>query len=120
MKKIIRLAFVGIMLAGSIALASSQTVEGAKQDLAVFKNEMSLKLNSLEHEIAKLKIQAREQGREARQRAVIELEEARDQIRKDLAELENKSESQWSKVKNRLALALDRLNTKAQRALAEN
>lgn len=119
MKKLIIFVTAVITVTASLASAS-QAVAGAKQDLAAFKHEMNVKLNSLDHEIARLRVQARAQGQEAKQRALIELEEARTQIRSDLAALENKSESHWRKVKNRLALALDRLNAKAQRALSEN
>lgn len=100
--------------------SASETVKGAKKDMATFKREMNVKLNSLESEIARLKEQAKVKGGEAKQRAVIELEEARDQVKRDLAELETKSESNWQKLKNKVAITLDRLNTKAQRALVEN
>lgn len=106
-------------LAGSVAF-SSETVKGAKKDFAVFKQEMNVKLNSLNRDITRLREEARVKGGEARQKTVAELEQARDKVRADLAELEKKSEGSWRKFKRRMANSLDRLNSRAQKMLSED
>lgn len=98
---------------------SSETVKGAEKDLAAFKQEMTIKLKSIEVEIAKLNEKAKTKSNTAQVKAVKNLEETRDKINVQLDELEKASESNWKKLKTRIAKSVEKLNARTQALLKD-
>lgn len=101
------------------ALWASEAVEGFKKDMTTFKQEMTVKLDNLEKEITMLKEKTQVKGRETKQKTVTELEATRDKVRAELNDIEKSSESNWIKIKNKIAKSIDKLNAKTQKLLKE-
>lgn len=104
----------------SIFANSSETVKGAKKDFEVFKQEMTLKLQTLGSEIENLKEKTKTKSTEAHGAALQEIEESRVKIAADLQKLEKASESNWKKLKKNIAESIRKLDFKAQELLKEN
>lgn len=98
---------------------ASETVTGAKKDIATFKQEMTVKLQSIELEIEKIKEKTKDKSTDAQNAAIKNIEETRNKIKADLDEIEKVSETNWKKFKNRVAKSVDKLNARTQ-ALLKN
>lgn len=97
----------------------SSTVAGIKQDMTMFKQEMSAKLESAEAQISALKEKAKVKGSNVKQAAIADLESTKLKIKNDLAALDKSSETTWATMKSKIATAMDDLNTKTQKLLRE-
>lgn len=97
----------------------SATAAGFKEDMASFKQEMSMKLESAEAEIMTLKEKAKVKGSHVKQTTIADLEKTKMKIKTDLDNLEKSSESNWKSMKTKIANAMNNLNTKTQKALRE-
>lgn len=101
------------------ATVGSHAAAGAKQDMAMFKQEMSMKLESAEAQIMALKEKAKVKGSNVKQSTIADLESTKMRIKNDLSALEKSSETNWKKMKSKIATAMDDLNTKTQKLLRE-
>lgn len=97
----------------------SNTVTGVKQDMTMFKQEMSAKLESAEAQILALKEKAKIKGSNVKQTTIADLESTKLKIKNDLAALDKSSETTWTTMKTKIATAMDDLNTKTQKLLRE-
>lgn len=97
----------------------SNTAAGVKQDMATFKQEMSVKLESAEAQITALKAKAKVKGSNVKQATIADLESTKLKIKNDLAALDKSSETTWTTMKSKIATAMDDLNTKTQKLLRE-
>ena len=97
----------------------SATLAGFKKDMADFKHEMSMKLDSAESEITALKEKAKAKGSKVKQTTINDLESTKARIKTDLNSLDKSSESAWKSMKTKIANTMDSLNTKTQKALNE-
>ncbi|WP_409479847.1 hypothetical protein [Pseudobdellovibrio sp. HCB154] len=104
---------------GSEKYEGSATAAGFKEDMASFKQEMSMKLESAEAEIMALKEKAKMKGSKVKQTTIADLEKTKARIKTDLDNLDKSSESSWKNMKTKIATAMDNLNTKTQKALRE-
>jgi hypothetical protein len=98
---------------------SSETVSGAKKDIESFKEEMTLKLNSVEQELAELHNKTKKKGAEIQENTIKDLEATRDKLRKELNNIEDSSKDNWKKFKRDFAKSMDSLNSKLQKALKD-
>lgn len=138
MKNFTKLAAATCLIATSIAFAEgmnkmtsmtttstmekhqgSATMAGFKEDMATFKQEMSMKLDSAEMEISALKEKAKVKGSHVKQATITDLEKTKMKIRTDLDSLDRSSENTWKTMKTKIANAMDELNTKTQKAMRE-
>jgi len=97
----------------------SNTAAGIKQDMAMFKQEMAVKLEAAEAHIAALKEKAKVKGSSVKQSTVADLESTKLKIKNDLAALDKSTETTWTTMKSKIATAMDDLNTKTQKLLRE-
>lgn len=97
----------------------SYTAAGFKQDMAIFKQEMAVKMESAEAQITALKEKAKVQGSTVKASTIADLESTKLRIKNDLAALDKSSESSWKSMKAKIASAMDSLNTKTQTLLSE-
>jgi hypothetical protein len=118
MKKLI-LIISAAFFAYALHAAESETVKGAKKDMDAFKKEMSVKLESLEKQIAEIKTKAQAKGGEAKAKTVADLESARDSVKAKMAALSENSKDSWQSMKKSVAESVDSLNAKVQKALHE-
>ncbi|MFZ3229931.1 MAG: hypothetical protein WA160_06990 [Pseudobdellovibrio sp.] len=103
----------------SLSSQASETAKGAKKDYESFKTEMSAKLESVEKEIAELKVKAKQKGNAAQEDTASELEKSKEKLKSELAEIKSSSKSQWSKFKSNFANSVDSLNSKIQKAVKD-
>lgn len=97
----------------------SNTVAGFKQDMTMFKQEMSVKLESAEAQITALKEKAKVKGSSVKQSTIADLESTKMKIKNDLAALDKSTETTWTTMKSKIATAMDDLNAKTQKLLRE-
>jgi Sec-independent protein translocase protein TatA len=135
MKNFTKILAITSLMASTVALADgskstttqtataktteSATLAGFKKDMADFKNEMSMKLDSAEAEILALKEKAKVKGTKIKQTTINDLESTKAKIKTDLNSLDKSSESAWKSMKTKIANTMDSLNTKTQKALNE-
>lgn len=136
MKNIAKLSAIACLIASSSVFAEgttkhvtshttttttteSATVAGFKQDMATFKQEMSMKLDAAETEIGALKEKAKVKGSHVKQTTIADLEKTKAKIKADLDALDKSSESTWKTMKTKIANAMDSLNTKTQKAMRD-
>ena len=117
MKKLMTLSLFIFGLFFVVGLQASETSEGLKKDVAEFKQTMNVKLEALDAKIVKLKEKTKTTTSEVETKALTELEDSRDRLRKQITELEVSSKTGWKKMKNRMSYAADKLNKKAQSLL---
>lgn len=99
--------------------SASETVKGAKKDFEEFKKEMSVKLDTAEKKIEELRVAAKVKGNQTQEKLAVELEQAKNNLKKQQADLKYESETGWKRVKQSFSEAADNLNAKIQKALKE-
>ena len=80
---------------------------------------MSVKLDTAEKKIEELRVGAKVKGNQAQEKLAVELEQAKNNLKKQQAELKYESETGWKRVKQSFSEAADNLNAKIQKALKE-
>lgn len=115
MKKVFSLLSVMVLI--SLSSFASETVAGAKKDFEEFKKDLSVQIEQAEKKIQDLKLQSKEKGSAAQDKVLVELEEAKNSLKKQQAELKYEGESSWKRLKAGVSEAADKLNTKIQKAL---
>lgn len=108
-----------ILVFAPFAFADSKTVEGAKQDAAAFKKEVSAQLDEIETKLTALKAQAKTKSGEAKASMVADLEKARDHIKTGLNNLSHESKEGWQTAKKNISESVSNLNTRIQKALKD-
>lgn len=103
----------------SLSAHALETVKGAQKDVEAFKKEMSAKLEVAETRLNELKNQAQAKGSETKSKAVRDYEMTRDNLKAELAQLQESSQSNWQKLKNNISQSVDALNTRIQKSLKE-
>lgn len=98
---------------------SSETIKGAKKDIQAFKEEMTVKLNSVEQELADLHNKTKKKGAEIQENTFKDLEATRDKLRKELNNIEDSSKDNWKNFKKDFANSIDSLHAKLQKALKD-
>lgn len=96
-----------------------ETVEGAKKDIATFKQEMSIKLQEAENNLKALRDRAALKKDDMSQKAAAEYEETRKQLSHDLDRLQADAKGEWKSAKQKLSSSISNLNKKVQSALKE-
>jgi phage-related minor tail protein len=96
---------------------ASETVNGAKKDLAEFRDDMKVRLQVLDGEITEAKEKAKVTGSRVQQKTLVELEKTRDKIRVDLEKLGQTTGGNWRKLKLKVADSVDNLNNRVQALL---
>lgn len=109
------LVLVTTVALSAFSFAASETVKGAKKDIAQFKQEMAVKLESLEKQIAELKAK----GGKAKSKTVAELEGSRDAVKAKLSKVSEDGKDGWESLKKNLADSMNKLNDKVQKALKD-
>ena len=98
---------------------ASETVEGAKKDLAAFKQDLHQKLETLDTEMQKLREQAKQKGQDVKSKTVTELESARNQLKTKIDQLQASSHKNWEKVKTNLSESYQKLSDRVHSALKD-
>lgn len=110
-------------LAAIFALAhpslALETVEGAKKDFQNAKEEVAVQLESLDKKIEELKASAQKKSTVAKEKALKEAQATREKLRSDYETLKADADSNWTSFKKKVARSIDKLNSKAQKALNE-
>lgn len=96
-----------------------ETVDGAKKDYQAAKAEVAAQLESLDKKIDELKASTRQKSTAAKEKALKEAQDLREKLGADYEKMKEATDSNWTRFKNKVADSLDRLNTKAQKALKE-
>lgn len=102
-----------------VPATASETVEGAKKDDQAAKAEVAAQLDVLDKKIDELRASAAQKSTAAKERALQEAERAREKLRADYERMKADADGNWASFKKKVARSLDKLNTKAQKALKE-
>lgn len=106
------------MTQSSFAYAS-EAINGAKKDIESFKQEMTLKLGSVEKQLEELRAKTKQQGSAIQETTIKDLEITRIKLRNELENLKENSKSNWKQIKMDFAASIDSLHTKLQKALKD-
>lgn len=98
---------------------ASETMKGAKKDLDVFKQEMSLELKNIETNLKSMSEKAKSNSSASYKEAVKEITQKRDQLRSDLYDLQADTKGEWKQSKGKISTALNGLNERIQKALKD-
>lgn len=96
-----------------------ETVKGVKKDYQAAKAEVAAQLESLDKKIDELKASAQQKSTAAKEGALKEAQDTRENLRADYEILKASSDSNWTSFKQKVARSLKNLNNKAQKALSE-
>lgn len=118
MKKLFKFISVAILFS-ALSATASETVEGAKKDYESFKQEMSIKLDKVENELAELKTKAKQKGSDAQDDAIVELEKTQAKLKAELVEAKQATNKGWKNFKVKFAASVDTLNSKIQKKLKD-
>lgn len=98
---------------------ASETVKGARKDYETFRKEMTVRLESVEKQLAELKEKAKEKSGDTQAETVKQLEATRAQLRSQLESWQSEGRRGWRRFKKKFAESMDRLNSRVQDALAD-
>jgi len=98
---------------------SSEAVKGAQKDYEAFKQELSVKMESLDKEIESLKEKAKEKSTTIKNETLHELEASRADLKERINKMETESKSKWKSMKKGLSESFDSLHAKIQKALKD-
>jgi tRNA(Ile)-lysidine synthase TilS/MesJ len=98
---------------------ASEAINGVKKDVANFKQEMTIKLESVEKELEALHTKAKVKGSEIQDNTIKDLELTRNKLRKELNNIEDSTKSNWKQVKKDFSESINALHAKLQKALKD-
>lgn len=114
------LAMGALLILGFISISNaSETVKGAEKDYEAFKQELSVKMETLDKEIAILKEKVKNKSSALKEETLQELENSRAELNTKIQKLESSSKSQWKQAKKSLSDSFASLNAKIQKALKD-
>jgi ABC-type phosphate transport system auxiliary subunit len=98
---------------------ASEAVKGAKKDVEAFKQEMAVKLDSVEKQLEELRIKTKKKSTEIQENTVKDLELTRNKLRKELNSLEDSTKTNWKQMKKDFSESIDSFHAKLQKALKD-